>query len=116
MVGTKRKGRRKGIPIRPGSVAQARNESGLTLAQVAANVVSRTAIHLIEKGRVLPSIETLMLIARQTNKPLSYFVEDPEGPTRLGHRKAMRTAKLYLSRALATSPATRKPTAHTKFC
>jgi len=116
VVQTKRKGRRKGIPIRAGSVAQARSDAGLTLAQVAANVVSRTAIHLIEKGRSLPSIETLMLIARQTNRPLSFFVQDPEGLARRGDRKLMQTAKLYLSQALANSPATRAPSAQAKVC
>ncbi len=116
MVGTRLKGRRKGIPIRPGSVARARSDSGLTLAQVAGNVVSRTAIHLIEKGRVLPSIETLMLIARQTNRPLSFFVEDPESPTPLRKRKRIQTATLYLSQALADSPATRPPSVQAKVC
>jgi transcriptional regulator with XRE-family HTH domain len=85
----KYRGRLKGIPIRGSSVRQARLEAGLTLAQVAAGVVSRTAIHHIESGRVMPSIETLRLIARQTRKPIEYFLspdaasetaEAPENP------------------------------------
>jgi transcriptional regulator with XRE-family HTH domain len=71
MVGTGRKGRRKGVTVRAGSVADARKEAGLTLAEVARGKVSRTAIHLIEKGRALPSMETLEHIAEQTHKPLS---------------------------------------------
>lgn len=71
------KGRRKGIQIRSGSVAQARKEAGLTLAEVVGDLVSRTAIHLIEKGRVMPSIEKLTHIAARTNKPLSFFVVRP---------------------------------------
>jgi transcriptional regulator with XRE-family HTH domain len=88
----------------------------LTLDQVAGNVVSRTAIHLIEKGHVLPSIETLMLIARQTNRPLSFFMENPESPGPLGKRKRIQMATLYLSQALADSPATHAPSVQAKVC
>ena len=83
MLDSKYHGRRKGIPIREGSVRQARLEAKLSLAQVAAEQVSRTAVHHIENGRVKPSIETLRLIARQTRKPIEYFLLAPDthGPT-----------------------------------
>jgi transcriptional regulator with XRE-family HTH domain len=55
-------------------VRQARVEANLTLAQVAAGKVSRTAIHYIETGRSMPSYETLELIARQTHKPIGFFL------------------------------------------
>ena len=55
----------------------------LSLAQVAANQVSRTAIHHIENGRVKPSLETLQLIARQTRKPIEYFLLAPHGQPEL---------------------------------
>jgi len=71
-------GRRKGIPIREGSVHQARLDARLSLAQVAAGQVSRTAVHHIEKGRTKPSLETLRLIARQTRKPIEYFLLAPD--------------------------------------
>ena len=74
MLGSKYRGRRKGIPIREGSVRQARLEAKLSLAEVAADQVSRTAVHQIEKGRAKPSLETLRLIARQTRKPIEYFL------------------------------------------
>lgn len=74
MLDRKYRGRRKGIPIREGSVRLARREAKLTLAQVAAHQVSRAAIHHIENGRVQPSLETLQLIARQTRKPLEFFL------------------------------------------
>jgi tetratricopeptide (TPR) repeat protein len=83
MLDRKYRGRRKGIPIRAGSVRQARMEAKLSLAQVAANQVSRTAVHHIENDRVKPSLETLQLIARQTRKPIEYFLLAPHGQPEL---------------------------------
>jgi tetratricopeptide (TPR) repeat protein len=88
MLGGKYHGRRKGIAIREGSVRQARAEAKLSLAQVAADQVSRTAVHHIENGRVKPSIETLRLIARQTRKPIEYFLLTPNGHPELTERPA----------------------------
>jgi tetratricopeptide (TPR) repeat protein len=88
MLGGKYRGRRKGIPIREGSVRQARLDAKLSLAQVAADQVSRTAVHHIENGRVKPSIETLRLIARQTGKPIEYFLLEPKGQAVLTQRPA----------------------------
>jgi tetratricopeptide (TPR) repeat protein len=78
MLDRKFRGRRKGVTVRKGSVRQARLEARLSLAEVAANQVSRTAIHLIETGRVKPSFETLELIARQTRRPIEYFLIDAD--------------------------------------
>src|SRR6202011_1601491 len=80
MLGSKYRGRRKGVTVRAGSVEQARRDAKLTLAQVAAGTVTRTAIHLIENGRTRPSMETLQQIARQTRKPLDFFLLDPQAP------------------------------------
>ena len=77
MLGSKYRGRRKGVAIRAGSVRQARFEARLSLAQVAAGEISRTAVHHIENDRVKPSLETLRLIARQTRKPIEYFLLAP---------------------------------------
>jgi len=82
MLGTKYRGRRRGIAVREGSVEQARREAKLTLAQVAGGTLTRTAIHLIEKGRTRPSIETLQQIARQTRKPIEFFLT-PDSPPAL---------------------------------
>ena len=71
---TRYRGRRQGVAVREGSVEQARREARLTLAQVAGDKLSRTAIHLIEKGRTRPSVETLQQIARQTRKPIEFFL------------------------------------------
>jgi len=73
----RRRGRRRGIEIRPGSVKQARLESGLSLGQVARNDISRTAIYFVETGKAKPSVETLKLIADRTNKPLEFFLGQP---------------------------------------
>src|SRR5258706_14796831 len=87
MLGTRYRGRRRGIEIRSGSVEQARREARLTLAQVAAGKLTRTAIHLIEKGRTRPSMETLQLIARQTRKPMDFFLTQ-ESSSALTERQA----------------------------
>src|SRR5256886_13171423 len=71
---SRRRGRRRGVEIRPGSAKQARLDSGLSLGQVARNDISRTAIYFVETGKAKPSIETLRLIAERTNKPLDFFL------------------------------------------
>lgn len=81
--GSKYRGRRLGVAIREGSVRQARAEARLSLAQVAGGLVTRTAIHHIENGRAQPSMETLHLIARQTRKPIDFFLLDPASRARL---------------------------------
>src|SRR5260370_35661740 len=78
MLGNRSGGRRKGVVVREGSVAQARREAGLTLAKVAGRELSRTAIHLIEKGMARPSMETLKHIAHKTGKPMSFFLPSPD--------------------------------------
>ncbi|TMF43170.1 MAG: helix-turn-helix transcriptional regulator [Chloroflexi bacterium] len=72
-----RRGRRHGIEIKAGSVKQARKEAGLSLAQVANGAVSRTAIYFVETGKAKPSMETLVLIAERTGRPLDYFLAQP---------------------------------------
>jgi tetratricopeptide (TPR) repeat protein len=77
MLDRKYRGRRKGVAVRAGSVRQARIEAHLSLAEVAGDRVSRTAIHLIEHGRTKPSFETLSHIASRTQKPMEYFLVQP---------------------------------------
>jgi tetratricopeptide (TPR) repeat protein len=66
------------VEIRPGSVKQARADSGLSLGQIARGDISRTAIYFVEIGKAKPSIETLRLIAERTNKPLEFFLGQPQ--------------------------------------
>jgi tetratricopeptide (TPR) repeat protein/DNA-binding XRE family transcriptional regulator len=69
-----RRGRRRGVESKPGTVKQARAEAGLSLAQVAGDELSRTAIYFVETGKAKPSMETLRLIATRTGRPLDYFL------------------------------------------
>jgi tetratricopeptide (TPR) repeat protein len=82
MLDSKYRGRRIGVDVREGAVRQARKQAGLSLAQVAAGEVSRTAILYVETGRTKPSMETLRLISRQTRFPINYFLLNPEGGAR----------------------------------
>jgi transcriptional regulator with XRE-family HTH domain len=110
MLGNRSGGRRKGVVVRQGSVAQARREAGLTLAEVAGRELSRTAIHLIEKGLSRPSMETLKLIAHQTGKPMTFFLHSPEEPSGLvADLKDLQKAKGYLAKALAAGQPKRDP-------
>lgn len=72
-----RRGRRRGVEIKPGTVKQARLEAGLSLGQVARGDISRTAIYFVETGKAKPSLETLKLIAERTGRPLDYFLVSP---------------------------------------
>src|SRR5215469_13086109 len=71
--------RPRGIAIRPEAVRQARLELGLSLTELAGGQVTRAAIHLVETGKMRPSMRTLQLIAKRTGKPISYFLAGPEG-------------------------------------
>ncbi len=104
MLGTKYRGRRKGVSIRAGSVEQARRDARLTLAQVAGGSLTRTAIHLIEKGRTRPSMETLQQIARQTRKPLDFFLVDSEASSGMTERQAQLRELERLSAARELQP------------
>jgi tetratricopeptide (TPR) repeat protein len=55
-------------------VKQARQQSGLSLGQVARDDISRTAIYFVETGKAKPSMETLQLIAERTGQPLDFFL------------------------------------------
>jgi tetratricopeptide (TPR) repeat protein len=69
------------VTIKPGSVKQARQEAGMSLAQVGKGRVTAPAIYLIETGRTRPSLPTLEHIAQRTGKPVEFFLSDPAGTT-----------------------------------
>ena len=76
-----RRGRRdRGVPVIPSRVWQARNERGLSLADVAGTEVTRSFIHQVEHGKARPSYRVLQLIAERTGKPVEYFIDafEPE--------------------------------------
>jgi len=81
MLGSPRSVRRrpKGVAVRPDAVRGARLEKGLSLADVAGGDVTRAAIHLVETGKMRPSMRTLELIARRTGRPVSYFMAGQQG-------------------------------------
>jgi tetratricopeptide (TPR) repeat protein len=78
-----------GVDVRPGSVKQARADSGLSLAELAGGRVTRAAIHLIETGRSRPSMPVLEMIAERTGKPVTWFLDPAaRGQTRDLDREA----------------------------
>ena len=77
VIGVQRGARGSGISVDPVRVRQARIAAGLSLAQLAGDQVSRTFIHLVERGRSRPSKAVLELIARRTGKPIGYFLTTP---------------------------------------
>ncbi|MEP7106021.1 MAG: tetratricopeptide repeat protein [Chloroflexota bacterium] len=89
--------------MRPGAVKQARAESGLSLADVAAGRVTRAAIHLIETGRSRPSMPVLEMIAERTGRPVSWFLApggrksaaDLELEARIGELEHMAVEQRY---------------------
>jgi tetratricopeptide (TPR) repeat protein len=93
----RRRGRRQGVEIRPGSVKEARMKAGLSLGQVARHDISRTAIYFVESGKARPSQETLELIAMRTGQPIDFFLTGADSADR---HPALRIAEL--ERLLAT--------------
>src|SRR4029077_15128819 len=93
---SRRRGRRRGVEIRAGSVKQARLEAGLSLGQVALTDISRTAIYFVETGKAKPSMESLQLIAQRTGRPIDFFLEADADRTRAEARL------VELERLLAT--------------
>src|SRR5438309_7341295 len=59
-------------------IRKARHEAGLSLAQVAGDDLSRPFLNQIELGQARPSTTTLQAIARKLQRPIEYFLEDPD--------------------------------------
>lgn len=55
---------------------QARMEAGLTQRQVCGTEITRNMLSLIENGTASPSVATLTYLAKQLDKPVSYFLEE----------------------------------------
>ncbi len=65
-------------------IRAARQELGVTLATLAGSDFSRAFINQIELGRARPSMRTLQVIAERLQRPVEYFLQDPEvSPTAL---------------------------------
>ncbi len=59
-------------------IRQARHEAGLSLAQLASSDFSRPFLNQIELGQARPSTRTLQIIAQRLQRPIEYFLEDPD--------------------------------------
>lgn len=57
-------------------IRAARLEAGLSQRQLCGEEITRNMLSLIENGSARPSMDTLRYLARQLNKPLSYFLEE----------------------------------------
>ena len=84
-----------GVNLRPGAVKQARQEAGLSLAQVGKGHVTAPAIYLVETGRTRPSLPTLEHIAHRTGKPVEFFLAEPAGASDESQTRLIELEALY---------------------
>jgi tetratricopeptide (TPR) repeat protein len=73
------RGPRIGIEIDQAALRQARLDAGLSLAQVAGSDLTRQAVHLIESGKVRPTVRSLRVIAQRLGVPEKALLAPP-GP------------------------------------
>jgi HTH-type transcriptional regulator, quorum sensing regulator NprR len=59
-------------------IRKARHELKLTLAAVAGTDFTRAFLNQVELGRAQPSTHTLQIIADRLQRPIEYFLQDPE--------------------------------------
>jgi tetratricopeptide (TPR) repeat protein len=79
LVGSERpRGPRSGIEIDQAALRQARLDAGLSLAQVGGSELTRQAVHLIETGKVRPSMRSLRVIAQRLGVLESKLLAPPE--------------------------------------
>jgi tetratricopeptide (TPR) repeat protein len=79
VVGFQRaRGPRVGIHVDPAALRQARVNAGLSLAQVAGTDLTRQAVHLIESGKVRPTMRSLRIIAQRLGVAESSLLAPPE--------------------------------------
>lgn len=70
---------------------QARLEMGLSQRQLCGDVITRNMLSQIENGSARPSMDTLIHLAGQLNRPVSYFLE--ETVTASGNAPCMEKAR-----------------------
>lgn len=59
-------------------IREARQALGLSLASVAGKDFSRAFLNQVELGRAQPSMQNLRIIAQRLQRPIEFFLEDPE--------------------------------------
>ena len=76
------RGRLSGVDINPEALRQARAAAGLSLAQVGGLDLTRQAVHLIETGKVRPSMRSLRILAHRLHVPVNALLAtvDTQGP------------------------------------
>ena len=82
------------MPIDPEAVRQARLKAGLSLAQVAGTELTRQAVHLIETGKVRPSLRSLRIIALRLGMPAQAFQLAGDGDADSAERWASELERL----------------------
>jgi len=82
------------VTIDPDLVRQARLKAGLSLAQVAGSDLTRQAVHLIETGKVRPSMRSLQIIARRLGVSALSFQVPVDTGTEMPHRRAAELERL----------------------
>lgn len=69
----------------PEKIRRARLESNMSQRDLGSAVlISEKAISSYEQGRTTPPIGMLKKIANKTNKPISYFIEEPASTAEIG--------------------------------
>jgi tetratricopeptide (TPR) repeat protein len=82
------------VTIDPDLVRQARLKAGLSLAQVAGSDLSRQAVHLIETGKVRPSMRSLQIIARRLGVSALSLQVSVDAGAEMPHRRAAELERL----------------------
>ncbi len=82
------------MTIDPDLVRQARLKAGLSLAQVAGSDLTRQAVHLIETGKVRPSMRSLQVIARRLGVSAMSFQVPVDAGAEVPHRSAAELERL----------------------
>ncbi len=82
------------MTIDPDLLRQARLKAGLSLAQVAGSDLTRQAVHLIETGKVRPSMRSLQIIARRLGVSAMSFQLHLDAGAEMPHRRAAELERL----------------------
>jgi tetratricopeptide (TPR) repeat protein len=73
------RGRLAGVDINAAALRQARVAAGLSLAQVGGHDLTRQAVHLIETGKVRPSMRSLRVLAQRLEVPVASLLAPGDG-------------------------------------
>jgi tetratricopeptide (TPR) repeat protein len=91
------RGRHTGVDVDPHAVRRARDEAGLSQAQLGAPLLTRQAVHLIETGKVRPSRRSLTHIASRLNVPITALLREggPSADERVAELERLSLARRY---------------------